>query len=588
MRMSMLVTNTVSAVVLLAVALHTTSTQAAPIEFTTEVLADGPIGYWRLGEAPGSASAADSSGHGNNGTYSSGGITLGQPGFHGGDTAALFDGTTGRIVVPNSDALNPSNITMETKIRWDGRNGLQQRILEKSSYAELAQYGLSILDDGHVQVEIRTNAAQVSPGTVDGDLVCPGWNTPGSTVSVVCAKSMSVVALNVETHIAATYDGRIIRIYLNGIPDGQANAGGDAGDISPKPPTPANLIESGLGIGNQTARDRPFKGLIDEVALYATALSAKQIQAHYQSQFAERVMFQYAVKFVCGKSEGRVVAPGAYFTAINVHNPNERGIGFKKKFAVALPGEHPGPISKFFDAKLGPDQAFEIDCPDILRRTGTKGGFLKGFVVIESALELDVVAVYTAAGASGRVDAMELERVKPRRQETAGNPGMNCVDFEPPLVAGTQYGQPVGQLPGTVIFTTNGIPVSVHDFLFLNAGGTFNLARIEPPPVPFGSGQTIRTNNINLEFDFSPIGFPTSQVQFEFLDLGGLENISVNGSPIFAGELAAAPNPIGGVGISVTTVPVTGGKRGTVTLTGVVKTLRIGGQEFWIDQVCAR
>ena len=436
MKISMLVAKAVSAVVLLAVALQTTSTQAAPIEFANEVLADAPIGYWRLGEAPGSASAADSSGRGNNGTYSSSGITLGQPGFHGGDTAALFDGVAGpgpgaslpspRIVVLNSEDLNPRHITMETKIRWDGSNADsgQQRIFEKSSYAELAQYGLMINNDGHVQVEIRTNAAQVNPGLVDGDLVCPGWNTVGSTASVVCAKSISVVALGMETHIVATYDGRIIRIYLNGILDNLADAGGDAGDISPKPPTPANLTESGLGIGNQTLRDRPFKGLIDEVALFDKALSAEQIRAHYQSQFAEQVMFQYAVKFVCGKSEGRVVALGAYFTAINVHNPNERGIGFKKKFAIALPGEQPGPISKFSDSKLGPDQAFEIDCPDILRRTGTKGGFLKGFVVIESALELDVVAVYTAAGATGRVETMELERVKPRRQGAEGKPDL--------------------------------------------------------------------------------------------------------------------------------------------------------------------
>ena len=401
MKMSMLVTK--AAFVLLALALQATSTQAAPMGFATEVSADGPIGYWRLGEGAVSASAADSSGRGNNGTYSGSGITLGQPGIQGGDTAALFDGVRGRIVVLNSNSLNPSNITMEAKIRWDGRNGFQQRILEKSSFAELAQYGLSILDDGHVQVEIRTTAS----GTTSVNFM-----------------SSAVVALGVETHVVATYDGRVIRIYLNGILDSQTDVGVNAGDISPKPPTPANLKESGVGIGNQVQRDRPFKGLIDEVALYGTALSPERIRAHYQSQFAEPGMFQYAVKFVCGISDGRVVAPGAYFTAINVHNPNERGIGFRKKFAIALPGERPGPVSKFFDAKLGPDEAFEIDCPDILRRTDTRERFLKGFAVIESALELDVVAVYTAAGATRQVETMEIERVKPRGQGVQGKPDL--------------------------------------------------------------------------------------------------------------------------------------------------------------------
>jgi hypothetical protein len=98
----------------------------------------------------------------------------------------------------------------------------------------------------------------------------------------------------------------------------------------------------------------------------------------------------------------------------------------------------------------------------------------------------------------------------------------------------------------------------------------------------------MRTNNINLEFDFSNIGFAPSEVRFEFLDLGGAENLSVNGSPIFAGDLPAVPSPVGGVNVSVLTTPVAGGKKGIVILTGAVQKVRVGGQEFWIDNVCAR
>jgi hypothetical protein len=359
--------------------------------FAAEVLADGPIGYWRLGEAPGSASAADASGHTNNGTYS-GGLTLGQPGFHGGDTAALFDGATGRIVVLNSVTLNPAHITMEAKIRWDGPNDFQQRILEKSSFPELAQYGLSVLPDAHVQVELRTSSATIS----------------------VDVKSIGVIAQGSETHLVATYDGNVIRVYLNGVLDSETAA---PGSISPKPPTPANLTESGVGIGNQTERNRPFKGLIDEVALYPTALSGERILAHYQSQFAKPTAFQYAAKFVCGKSPGRVVAPGVYFTAVNVHNPTDRAIGFRVKVAVAMPGLKPGPVSKLIDAKLGPDEALEIDCPDISKLAETGADFLKGFVVLESGVELDVVSVYTAAGKEGQVETLHTERVPARRVE---------------------------------------------------------------------------------------------------------------------------------------------------------------------------
>jgi hypothetical protein len=129
---------------------------------------------------------------------------------------------------------------------------------------------------------------------------------------------------------------------------------------------------------------------------------------------------QFTVKFICGKSEGEVVAPGAYYTAINVHNPNNEEVRFRKKIAIALPGEKPGPVSRFFEARLGPDQVLEIDCPDIVRHASTPGeepaDFLEGFVVIENDVELDVVVVYTAAGRTGQVETLDVERVYPRHR----------------------------------------------------------------------------------------------------------------------------------------------------------------------------
>jgi hypothetical protein len=241
--------------------------------FKSTVLADGPIGYWRLGEKKGSVSAADASGHGNCGTYSYYGIDLEQTVSHGGDTAARFDGQNGRIIVLNSDSLNPPHrITMEALIRWDGPNDVslitptpvQQRILEKSSYVEQAQYGLSIQPDGHVRVEIRITAAK--PPQID---------------TTIIVETAAVVTQGVETHIVATYDGQHLRIYLDGAKD--PHEGGGIGSISPKPPACENMIDSGLGIGNTTRRDRPFKGLIDEVALYPQALSPEQVRVHYKT-----------------------------------------------------------------------------------------------------------------------------------------------------------------------------------------------------------------------------------------------------------------------------------------------------------------
>jgi len=226
---------------------------------SAQVLADHPIAYYRFGEAAGEGSVRDLSGNGNEGELSATGVTLGTPGLGHGDTAALFDGEDGRIIVPNSDSLNPAHITMEAMVRWDGPHplsaGIYQRICEKSSFPQLAQYGFGILPDGRVHVELRTSQATT---TID-------------------VNSIAVVAQRAKTHIVVAYDGNVIRIYLNGILDSDTNA---PGSISPKPPTPANLIESGLGIGNQTERSRPFNGVIDELALYARPLTIERIRAH--------------------------------------------------------------------------------------------------------------------------------------------------------------------------------------------------------------------------------------------------------------------------------------------------------------------
>jgi hypothetical protein len=133
--------------------------------------------------------------------------------------------------------------------------------------------------------------------------------------------------------------------------------------------------------------------------------------------------FEYAAKFVCGKPGADELAPGVYFTAISVHNPTDHGVKLRKKIAIAGRREESGPLSEFFDARLGPDQALEIDCPDIRERARVSDDFLKGFVVLESDVELDVIAVYTAAGGDGQLEAIDVKCVPPRRAE-AGLPDL--------------------------------------------------------------------------------------------------------------------------------------------------------------------
>ncbi|NIV14178.1 MAG: hypothetical protein GWN62_23765 [Aliifodinibius sp.] len=184
----------------------------------------------------------------------------------------------------------------------------------------------------------------------------------------------------------------------------------------------------------------PAFGYTSDTILDVLASDAGKIPMHYsddailssaQLKLTQRALtFQYSVKFVCGKSDGEIMAPGVYFTAINVHNPTFKPIEFRKKVAIALPGEQPGRVSKFINAKLGPDEALEIDCPDIRKLTDSQEDFLKGFVVIETDVELDIVAVYTAASKDKQVETFHIEHVLPRRREVK-RPDVKLPDLIP-------------------------------------------------------------------------------------------------------------------------------------------------------------
>jgi hypothetical protein len=226
-----------------------TSASAAPITFESAVLADSPLAYWRFGET--ASPALDGSGNGHNGTYS-GGVTLGQPGIGGGDTAALFDGIDGGVTVPNDALLGPDFITMEALVTWNGPNAFQQRILEKSFFGDGSQasYGLSILPDGTVRVEIRAGGAASLHTTI------------------------AALGVGDSAHLVATFDGVSVRVYLDGVLA--------LDELSVNPGTLQDGLNA-LGLGNQSERNRPFNGLIDEIALYDHALTAEQVSSHFDA-----------------------------------------------------------------------------------------------------------------------------------------------------------------------------------------------------------------------------------------------------------------------------------------------------------------
>jgi hypothetical protein len=169
-----------------------------------------------------------------------------------------------------------------------------------------------------------------------------------------------------------------------------------------------------MTIGNRASRAARGTAAI-AAAMLAGAPAAAQSGGRYE----------YAVKYVCGANFRPILssaaAPGAYYTAINVHNPSAEAVPFVYKVALAplnAPGGHTPLVSPY---RLGEDGATDVDCLLITRALDAAsiphGPFWTGFFVIQSPVELDVVAVYTSAATrTGPVNSIQTERVPVRRR----------------------------------------------------------------------------------------------------------------------------------------------------------------------------
>lgn len=112
--------------------------------------------------------------------------------------------------------------------------------------------------------------------------------------------------------------------------------------------------------------------------------------------------YQYSAKIVCGSQrEMQGVVPQAYMTTVNVHNPSDSLAIFFKTLLVTLPpgGQRPVPPSRpTFTDTLRPQFGLATDCADLRKRYPNTPAFFEGFVLLQSRISLDVVAVYTVPG----------------------------------------------------------------------------------------------------------------------------------------------------------------------------------------------
>ena len=222
---------------------------AAPPAYVAVVLADHPVAYFRLGEATG-ALARDEIASGPPGTYV-GNVEFGQPGAIGGDidSAIACDGVNCGVELGDVfDFAGTAPYSFEAWLRPQFDGGFHNLI------SKWLQPPTSLGWNLYHRDEIVSFTRELSP--LDHDLIASSSLTDG-----------------VYTHVVGTFDGTMLRIYINGMQRMQ----GAASRVLPD--TQTSLF---IAAGNGVPTGGPVNGLIDDVAIYDYALDAERISAHYQ------------------------------------------------------------------------------------------------------------------------------------------------------------------------------------------------------------------------------------------------------------------------------------------------------------------
>jgi hypothetical protein len=174
-------------------------------------------------------------------------------------TGLLLDGVNDRADVPHSTALNITGnaLSVSAWVKLESQNNWQQILVKvKETGAFTAPYFAWHLFGGHASTTEWTPMFQVV-------------NTSEATA---IASSSIRVTYGEWAHVAGVYDGATVRIYINGVQRGSA-------------PLTGNIISYAqpLYLGAHGGPGEYMKGMIDEVSIFAQALTAEQVQALFQT-----------------------------------------------------------------------------------------------------------------------------------------------------------------------------------------------------------------------------------------------------------------------------------------------------------------
>jgi hypothetical protein len=251
---SVIVSNAFGVVTSSVVSLTVISAPTYP--YAKEVLADQPLGYWRLDERSGTV--AHDYMAGNNGIYSH--TTLGQPGYN-----LLDSHTAARFGIPSS------------------ANSYAGGIAADFATADSAAFSIEAWVNGKAQSSDCGLVAKGARGSEQFSLDCGSANHAfrflvRDASGLAYAAGRTLVPDGQWHHLAGVCDqgNGAVLLYVDGVQAAQAAMTPGRGILGS-----TNSVSLGSRQSGTTIYDLQFVGFMEEVAVYGYALSSNQIQAHY-------------------------------------------------------------------------------------------------------------------------------------------------------------------------------------------------------------------------------------------------------------------------------------------------------------------
>jgi uncharacterized repeat protein (TIGR01451 family) len=226
-----------------------------------------PVAHYSMDEGSGTTTLYDRSGRGNSLTLANMTSTSWMGGRNSG-SALNFNGTTQFAYLSNpGTSLKPANLTVSAWIKAD----------TFTSTGATRAYIVSEQPAGAWQLGRGYNLS------ADGGFA-KFWigNAGGSWITATGATSL---VAGTWYHIAGTYDGTAVRVFVNGVQDGITNSTVtiNYGDTASTGPTPQTFYvgaqhDATNSSNTTTANMYFFDGIIDEVKVYNFAKTAAQIR----------------------------------------------------------------------------------------------------------------------------------------------------------------------------------------------------------------------------------------------------------------------------------------------------------------------